>query len=344
MTLNQTVSGKMRGGGTVDANDNDSSTVDSVGSSVPDTPMVNNNPGWSKYGGTYRCTMHYDPMTGRNIGAEATTLANYNQCLEEADDNVEFANVEADIGGGFKNTMELKQLNYKEAIYRLEGEAWAEEEHDQLVKNKAWEPVKKTSLPRGTNVIDSTWACKKKSTGKLHRHLNAHRFKQVEGVHYNGSSTHAPVANAVNILIVPILMLMADWHGRIMDIKGAFLHGEFVRGKVIYMKVTRGFEKFYPEDIVLKLKKCIYGLKQAAMVFWRQLLLCMKSMKMLQSTADCCLYYQWSEYGLVLIVSWIYDNLIIGSKKAVEKAKKELMQRFDYKDSGDLEEYVGVQD
>ena len=44
-----------------------------------------------------------------------------------------------------------------------------------------------------------------------------------------------------------------------MDIKGAFLHGQFEDGKVIYMKVPHGFGKFYP-DVVLKLKKCIYGL------------------------------------------------------------------------------------
>jgi hypothetical protein len=64
-------------------------------------------------------------------------------------------------------------------------------------------------------------------------------------------------------------------------------------------------------------------------------------MKMVQSTADPCLYHQWGEDRLVLIVSWIDDNLIIGSKKAVEKAKKELMQRFNCKDCGDLEEYMG---
>jgi hypothetical protein len=44
---------------------------------------------------------------------------------------------------------------------------------------------------------------------------------------------------------------------------------------------------------------------------------------------------------LVLIVLWIDDNLIIGSKKAIEKAKNNIMERFDYKDCGDIEEYVG---
>jgi hypothetical protein len=56
--------------------------VESVDSSVPDTPMVNNNQGQSKYGCMYRRTTHYDPMTGHTIGTEATALANYYQCCE----------------------------------------------------------------------------------------------------------------------------------------------------------------------------------------------------------------------------------------------------------------------
>ncbi len=35
--------------------------------------------------------------------------------------------------------------------------------------------------------------------------------------------------------------------------------------------------------------------------------------------------------------------MIIGPKKAVEKTKKDLMDRFDFKDCGDIEEYVGCQ-
>jgi hypothetical protein len=110
-------------------------------------------------------------------------------------------------------------------------------------------------------------------------------------LHYNGTSTHAPVTNASTIQIVLILMIMANWQGQIVDVKGAFLHGEFEDCEVIYMKVPCGFEKFYPDDVVLKLNKCIYGFKQAAMAFWRQLLLCMKSMGMTQSSADPCLYH-----------------------------------------------------
>jgi hypothetical protein len=45
--------------------------------------------------------------------------------------------------------------------------------------------------------------------------------------------------------------------------------------------------------------------------------------------------------GLVLIVSWIDDSLIIGFKKEFEKTKKDIMERFECKDCGDIEEYMG---
>jgi hypothetical protein len=79
------------------AGDDNTSTVESVGSSVPDTPMVNSNPGQSKYGWTYRRTMHYDPATCHTIGAEATAIANYYQCLEDTDCKTKFVNVGAGI-------------------------------------------------------------------------------------------------------------------------------------------------------------------------------------------------------------------------------------------------------
>jgi hypothetical protein len=62
------------------------------------------------------------------------------------------------------------------------------------------------------------------------------------------------------------------------------------------------------------------------MAFWHQLLLCMKSIGMMQSTTYPCLYHKWGEEGLVLIVSGIDGNLIIGPKKAVKKTKKDLSQ------------------
>jgi hypothetical protein len=107
----------------VTGNDDDTETGESVDSSVPDTTLVNNNPGQPRYGCTYRHTTHYDPTTGHTIGAEATALANYYKCLKDTDGKVEFANVGAGIGEEFENTMKLKPMKYKKTINRPDRKA-----------------------------------------------------------------------------------------------------------------------------------------------------------------------------------------------------------------------------
>ena len=107
------------------------------------------------------------------------------------------------------------------------------------------------------------------------------------------------------------------------------------------MTVPKGFEEYYPSDVVLLLLRTMYGLKQAAMAFWRELLKAMYSMDMQRSNADPCLYFNWTEDGLVMWVSWIDDCLVGGSDKAVAKAKRAMMERFEYEDVGDIVEYVG---
>ncbi len=56
-------------------------------------------------------------------------------------------------------------------------------------------------------------------------------------------------------------MLMARWVTKVVNIKGAFMRGEFDNEEEIYMKVPQGWEDYYSNTSILKLLKCIYGLK-----------------------------------------------------------------------------------
>ena len=134
---------------------------------------------------------------------------------------------------------------------------------------------------------------------------------------------------------------MANWSAEVVDVKGAFLHGTFDNGEVIYMKVPRGFEKHCKKDHVLQLNKTIYGLKQAAMCFWKKLLGGMKQLGNVRSKADPCMYYKWTKAGLVVWTSWIDDNLVLGPHDEMKSEKKKFMKIFECDDVGPLEEYVG---
>ena len=79
------------------------------------------------------------------------------------------------------------------------------------------------------------------------------------------------MTNEATIRVVLVLSVVFGWANQLVDVKGAFLCGNFQEEKPIYMKVPEGFETHYTEGMVLKLMKTIYGLKQAARAFWQEL-------------------------------------------------------------------------
>jgi hypothetical protein len=158
----------------------------------------------------------------------------------------------------------FKQMGYHEAINGPDGKKWKEEvrkEHGRMVQSGVFERVKRSELPSDVKVIDTVWAMKKKSTGKLQGRINVRGFKQVKGQHYNASSISAPVTNGMTIKLVLTLMLASGGIAHVVGIKGAFLYGKFSDGEKIHIKIPLGFEEFYNKDKVLLLKKCLYGLK-----------------------------------------------------------------------------------
>jgi len=275
--------------------------------------------------------------------------ANYYSAMKEIGalnaDAHEFGMVGAGLGGGFENTAELHAMKYNAAMQTKDKVKWeqaVEKEHERMVDNDVWEPVKKSEIPSGTKVLTSTWAMKKKASGVFRARLNARGYEQVDGIHYDENTKSAPVTNEMTIRMVLILLVMARWHAEILDVQGAFLKGRFENGEKIYMDVPQGFEKYYdPQVWVLLLRRTIYGTKQAAYAFWRELLKAFKSMDYSRSKADPCLYFAWTVYGLIVWLSWVDDCLVCGKKEGVLQAKKQMMERFDCDEVGELKEYIG---
>jgi len=270
-------------------------------------------------------------------------------CLIEEMGGVQITNqvagIGAGIGGGFENTNELRVMTYQEAMNTQDRDKWTkavEEEHDRMIKNKVWKPVDWDSVPKDAKIIDSTWVMKKKSNDTYRARMNARGFKQVEGQHFDGTSLAAPVTNVASIRIMFTLMLMAGWTAYIVDVKSAFLHGDFEDGEKIHMEVPNGFENYYAANIVLLLLQTLYGLKQAAIAFCKKLLLAMKMMGFKRSEADPCIYFRWSKKnGLIVWLSRIDDCLCIGNIHEVKIAKNGMLKQFECDDVGFPTEYVG---
>jgi len=92
-----------------------------------------------------------------------------------------------------------------------------------MKKYNVWEPVPISEAPADMVLLTSTWAFKKKLTGKRRGCLNAHGFKQIEGVHYNKDDIAAPVTNEVTIRVVMVISIVLELCRGLLDIKGVFL-------------------------------------------------------------------------------------------------------------------------
>jgi hypothetical protein len=109
--------------------------------------------------------------------------------------------------------------------------------------------------------------------------------------------------NGMAIKLILVLTLASGGIAHVANIRGAFLHGKFDNGEMFYIKIPLGFEEFYDNDTVLLLKKCLYGLKQAAMAFYRRILAAATKIRLKHSSADPCLYYKLEGERLVIMIS-----------------------------------------
>jgi hypothetical protein len=74
------------------------------------------------------------------------------------------------------------------------------------------------------------------------------------------------------------------------------------------------------------LENSVRGMIQAAYAFWTMFLNAMWHMKYNRSKADPCLYYHWTQTGLVLWLSWVDECLVCRHQKNLEEAKNGLKE------------------
>ena len=101
--------------------------------------------------------------------------------------------------------------------------------------------------------------------------------------HYDADNVSSSVTNTFSICIAFTIMFMCGLMGWVVDVNGAFLVGEFKKGNPeIYMNIPEGMEKWYTKNIkpvVAKLKKWMYGTKQAARHYYDKVVSVMKKLE-----------------------------------------------------------------
>ncbi len=128
-------------------------------------------------------------------------------------------------------------------------------EHDRITRNKTWSLIERK---QGMHVLRCKYVFKIKE-GKPKVRLVAMGCKQIHGVDYN--EIFAPVGDLTTIRTILALASYHDLELEQMDVVTAFLNGDL--NEDIYMAVPEGFRNPTNSNLVCKLQKSLYGLKQS---------------------------------------------------------------------------------
>jgi hypothetical protein len=160
-------------------------------------------------------------------------------------------------------------------------------ELDALAKNHTWSLV---DLPAHIKPIGSKWVykIKHKADGSIERYkarLVAKGYNQVEGIDY--FDTFSPVAKLTTVRVLIALASINNWFLHQLDVNNAFLHGELQED--VYMQVPEGVT-CHKRNQVCKLKKSLYGLKQASRKWYEKLSNLLTTEGYTQSISDYSLF------------------------------------------------------
>ncbi|KAL6329782.1 hypothetical protein AAG906_037488 [Vitis piasezkii] len=192
---------------------------------------------------------------------------------------------EYDIGIG----VEDDPIMFSQAMGGNESTLWynaMKDEMNSMANNQVWDLVE---LPKCAKVIGCKWVFKTKrdSSGNIERYKA--RLKD-------------------SFWIIMALVAHFDMELHQMDVKTTFLNGDLE--EEVYMKQPEGFITNGNDHIVCKLKKSIYGLKQASRQWYLKFHDVISSFGFIENVMDQCIYHKVGESKIIFLVLYLDDVLL----------------------------------
>ena len=234
--------------------------------------------------------------------------------------------------------------SYREAMTGPQAVEWTSgctTEMHQLRHNDTWTLV---TAPPDTNIVGCKWVLKLKlmpdGSVKYKARLVAQGFTQKPGVDYE--ETYSPVVRYASLRALFALAAHYGWEVHHMDVKSAYLNG--VLEETIYMRQPEGFVEKGKEQHVCRLKKGLYGLKQAGRC-WNHTIdpaLCQLGLTPLDK--DNCVYLHQSDGEMIIICLYVDDLfLFTASPRLLTRFKQGLKAKFEMEDLGEARLVLGMQ-
>lgn len=239
----------------------------------------------------------------------------------------------------------VEPQTYEEALESPQAELWQtamDEEMRSLMENGTWELEE---CPVGVKPVPMKWVykIKRNADGSVERfkaRLVAKGFLQRQGIDFE--EVYAPVSKQTTVRTLLALCAVEDLELHQLDVKTAFLNGELE--EEIYMQQAQGYEEGGTGQ-VCKLKKAIYGLRQAPRAWYLRLKAEMEKLGWTVSEADPALFFRKESDGTYFSLVYVDDIEMAAPKgsERIEDLKRELKGIFDIRDLGESTYFLGME-
>jgi transposase InsO family protein len=250
----------------------------------------------------------------------------------------------ANISHSTKAAIDSDPTTFKAAMDSPQQSQWRSAMDSEMASLKKAGTFTLVPLPPNRTAIGCKWVYKTKrgADGALSKHkarLVAKGFLQRYGVDYD--LTYAPVARYSSIRAIVALTAHHDWELHQMDVKSAYLNGDLEED--IYMTQPEGYQVAGKEQLVCKLSKSLYGLKQAGRTWHIKIDIALKRQDFTALDADECVYIKRHDSCTTIIALYV-DDLLIACSSTVElnKLKRDLTTQFDMEDLGEATFILGI--
>ena len=126
-----------------------------------------------------------------------------------------------------------------------------------------------------------------------------------------------------------------------IDVKTTFLNGDLE--EIVYMKQPKGFIMEGEEDMGCRLKKSIYGLKQASRQWYLKFNETIKRFEFKKNVEDNCVYAKFKSGKYIFLILYVDDILLASSDVSLLiETKRYLSSNFDMKDLVEASYVLGI--
>jgi transposase InsO family protein len=216
------------------------------------------------------------------------------------------------------------------------------EEMRSIEENSTWELV---DPPAGCRPIGLKWVFKVKrdehgAIVKYKARLVARGFVQREGIDFE--EVFAPVARMESVRLLLALAAANGWDVHHLDVKSAFLNGDLA--ETVYVKQAPGFVKAGAEHKVLRLRKALYGLRQAPRAWNAKLDATLRALGFTRCETEHALYVRRRGKFELIVGVYVDDLIVTGARTAdIVDFKRGMANRFRMSDLGALSYYLGIE-